>query len=71
MRTKATSFTIPEFLFKEFDDYCKLNNLNKSAIMRGFIYKYLKEKIPDNPVVSSIIEVNKTEEKRYGKMESH
>lgn len=45
MQTKTISFSIPEFLYEEFSNYCKSNDLNKSAISRGLIYSYLKDKI--------------------------
>ncbi|PFK17894.1 hypothetical protein COJ03_27180 [Bacillus cereus] len=56
MKNKAVSFSVPESLFNEFSDYCKSNNLNKSAIIRGFIYLYLKEKTSNSSVVSQVIE---------------
>lgn len=37
------SFTMPKFLFDEFVNYCNKNNLNRSAVVRSLIEKYLKE----------------------------
>ncbi|HDR7612517.1 TPA: hypothetical protein QCX47_004190 [Bacillus mycoides] len=57
MNTKTITFLIPEFLYDEFSDYCKENKLNKSAIQRGLIYTYLKEKLQDiNSPIFQVIE---------------
>ncbi|MED0667747.1 hypothetical protein P4T04_15590 [Bacillus badius] len=57
MKNKTVSFSIPEFLYEEFSNYCRENNLNKAAIQRGLIYTYLKEKIQNmNSPIFQIIE---------------
>lgn len=58
MENKTVSFLIPEFLYKEFSKYCKENSLNKSAVQRGLIYLYLKERIDDkNNPIYQIVEI--------------
>lgn len=57
MKNKTVSFSVPEFLYEEFVNYCKENNLNKSAIQRGLIYSFLKEKISNmNSPIYQVIE---------------
>ncbi|MGE7864730.1 hypothetical protein ACQKNO_00375 [Bacillus paramycoides] len=57
MNTKTITFSIPEFLYEEFSNYCKENKLNKSAIQRGLIYTFLKEKIQNiNSPIFQVIE---------------
>ena len=59
MENKSMSFQMPVFLYKEFVKYCKENGLNKSAVLRGSVYLYLKERITDkNNPIYQIIEID-------------
>lgn len=42
-RYQSKTYTISEQLFNEFTEYCKENDINRSAVIRTLIEKYLKE----------------------------
>ena len=42
-RYKSKTYTISEELFNEFTLYCAENDINRSAVIRSLIKKYLKE----------------------------
>ena len=67
MKNKSVTFSIPEFLYEEFAIYCKQNKLNKSAIQRGLIYLYLKEKIENtNSPIHQFIKLLKNKKHSKG-----
>jgi len=43
IKYESKSFTAPEELYKEFIDHCEKHGLNRSAIVRQLLIKYLEE----------------------------
>lgn len=42
-RYESKTYTISRELFHEFTEFCKENNLNRSAVIRALISQYLKK----------------------------
>ena len=47
-RYQSKTYTINEELFNEFTTYCQENAINRSAIIRSLISKFLKENKKEN-----------------------
>ena len=47
-RYKSKTYTISDELFHEFTTYCQENSINRSAIIRSLISKFLKENKKEN-----------------------